>query len=118
MPPDQVATQRNRNPMEIERIILGDTWEFRLSGRVDGAAANQLEIDVLAAISKSAKEILLNAEAAEWVCSAFIRVVLQYHRQMKKQGKNLLVTKPSPTVLPILEMTGFANEIIEGRQKL
>lgn len=85
-----------------------------MSGRIDGAGANQLEVDVLAAMKAGAKEIFLNLSQAEWICSAGIRVILQYYRQMKNQGRVLQVTRPSAEINEILEMTGFKEAIVEG----
>lgn len=98
--------------MEIQKRITGDTWEFLLSGRVDGIVANQLEIEILSAMRQSAKAIYINLAEATFLCSAGIRVFLQYHRQMKNQGHSLLVTRPSEEVMAALAMTGFP-ELVE-----
>jgi len=102
--------------MSITKNTTGNSWELMVSGRLDGAAANQLEVEILGAIKAGAKEIFINMSQAEWMCSAGIRVILQYYRQMKNQGKVLLVTRPSEAVNDILEMTGFKDMIVEGRQ--
>jgi anti-anti-sigma factor len=98
--------------MEIEKRITGDSWELLLPGRVDGAAANQLEIEILGAAKQGAKSIYVNLAQATFLCSAGIRVLLQYHRQMKGKGLTFLVTRPSPEVASALEMTGFP-ELVE-----
>jgi anti-anti-sigma factor len=98
--------------MELEKRISGDSLELMLSGRVDGAAANQLEIEVLAAIKQGVKGIFVNLAQATFLCSAGIRVLLQYHRQMKGKGLKFLVTRPSAEVASALEMTGFP-ELVE-----
>jgi anti-anti-sigma factor len=102
--------------MAIHKITSGDSWELSVSGRIDGAAANELEVEILSAIRAGAREIFINLSQAEWICSAGIRVLLQYFRQMKNSGKKLLVTRPSPEILSILDMTGFKNLIVEGSQ--
>jgi anti-anti-sigma factor len=99
--------------MEIEKRINADCWEFLLSGRVDGIAANQLEIEILNAIKQNARTIYVNLAQATFLCSAGIRVLLQYHRQMKNKGLVLLATRPSAEVASALEMTGFP-ELIEN----
>ena len=99
-------------PMEIEKKITGDSWELLMTGRVDGAAANQLEVEVLAAIRAGAKAIYVNLANATFLCSAGIRVLLQYHRQMKGKGLVFLATRPSADVAATLEMTGFP-ELVE-----
>lgn len=98
--------------MEIEKNITGDSWELLMSGRVDGPAANQLEVEILAAIRAGAKAIFVNLANASFLCSAGIRVLLQYHRQMKGKGHTFLVSRPSAEVAAALEMTGFP-ELVE-----
>jgi anti-anti-sigma factor len=98
--------------MEIEKKISGDSLELMLSGRIDGAAANQLEVEVIAAIKQGFKAIYVNLAQATFLCSAGIRVLLQYHRQMKGKGLKLLVSRPSPEVASALEITGFP-ELVE-----
>jgi anti-anti-sigma factor len=100
--------------MAITKITSGDSWEMSVTGRIDGATANELEVEILAASRAGAREIFINLSQAEWICSAGIRVLLQYFRQMKGNGKKLLVTRPSPEIASILEMTGFKNLIVEG----
>lgn len=98
--------------MEIEKRINADCWEFFLRGRVDGIVANQLEVDILTAIKQNAKTIYVNLAEATFLCSAGLRVLLQYHRQMKGKGLTLLATRPSPEVESAVTMTGFP-ELLE-----
>ena len=98
--------------MEIGKKISGDSLELMLSDRIDGLAANNLEVEVLAAIKHGYKAIYINLAQATFLCSAGIRVLLQYHRQMKGKGFTLLVSRPSPEVASALEMTGFP-ELVE-----
>lgn len=95
--------------MEIRKNIHGDQLEMILPGRVDGAMANQLEIEILAALRQGAKNIFVNLVEATFLCSAGLRVLLQYHRQAKAQGKTLMVTRPSADIAAAIEMTGFSG---------
>lgn len=99
--------------MGFKKIIQGTKHELFGSGRLDGAAANELEIEVLAAERAGATEIYINLAEASWICSAGIRVLLQYHRKMKLAGKKLVVTHPSTTIEEILGMTGFRQAVVE-----
>ena len=99
--------------MSIQKNISGDDLELIIPGRVDGAVANTMEVEILAAIRSGAKSIYLNLASATFLCSAAIRVVLQYHRQMKTQGGRLLISRTSPEVDSILELTGFRDLIVE-----
>ncbi len=98
--------------MDIEKKVTGDNWELLMTGRIDGLAANQLEVEILAAMRAGAKAVFVNLANATFLCSAGIRVLLQYYRQMKGKGLVFLVTRPSPDVAASLEMTGFP-ELIE-----
>lgn len=111
-PPGGLMFPKHSQPMEIEKKVSGDSLELMLTGRLDGPAANQLEVEVLAAIKQGFKAIYVNLAQATFLCSAGIRVLLQYHRQMKGRGFKLLVSRFSPEVAAALEMTGFP-ELVE-----
>ena len=100
--------------MAIRENISGESYEFLVSGRIDGAAANEMEEAVIKAVKLGAKEIFINLSEADFLCSAGIRVIMQYWRQLKGQGKRLMVTRPSRAVDEILTMTGFREAIVEG----
>jgi anti-sigma B factor antagonist/stage II sporulation protein AA (anti-sigma F factor antagonist) len=99
--------------MPIRQNISGDSYELIVNGRIDGAVANDLEMQVLSAIKSGAKEIFINLSESDFLCSAGIRVIMQYWRQLKGQGKRLMVTRPSPAIDSILAMTGFRDSIVE-----
>jgi anti-sigma B factor antagonist len=100
--------------MAIRQNVSGDCYEILVSGRIDGTAANEMEVQVLNAVKAGAKEIFINLSEADFLCSAGIRVILQYWRQLKGQGKRLMVTRPSPPVDEILTMTGFRDAVVEN----
>ena len=85
-----------------------------VSGRIDGATANALEIVILEATRTSSKLIRVNLAQTTFLCSAGLRVLLQYWRQMKNAGRTLVVADPSPEVDSVLRMTGFRVEMVEG----
>ena len=60
--------------MAIRKIISGESVELTVPGRIDGAPANQLEVDILGAVREGAKNIYVNLSEAEFLCSAGIRV--------------------------------------------
>jgi len=99
--------------IEIRTNVNGDTHELLVAGRVDGNGANQLELDILAAIRANAQSIYINLSQATFLCSAGLRVLLQYWRQMKNNKRVLLVTRPSPEVDDVLATTGFKEQVVE-----
>jgi anti-anti-sigma factor len=102
--------------MPIEKKSSGEGVELFVAGRVDGAAANELEVAVLEAMRAGAKTIYVNLSQATFLCSAGLRVLLQYWRQMKNGGKALWVANPSSEVNSVLAMTGFREQMVEGAQ--
>ena len=107
-----MAQTQSTQLMEIQKKTSGDSLELLLNARVDGMAANELEVEVLAAMKQGVRAIYVNLSLATFLCSAGLRVLLQYHRQMKGRGLKLLVTRPSADVAATLEMTGFP-ELVE-----
>jgi len=99
--------------MEIRKQITGDTHELLVAGRVDGEGANQLEVEVLAAVRANAQTIYVNLSQVTFLCSAGLRVLLQYWRQMKQKQRVLMATRPSPEVDAVLTTTGFKDQIVE-----
>ena len=99
--------------MNIQKIINGDTFEFLVSGRVDGEGANLLEEQVLLAINANAQNIYVNLSETTFLCSAGLRVLLQYWRQMKGKQKVFLATRPSPEAEAVLAASGFRDVLVE-----
>ena len=99
--------------MNIQNIVTDDTCEMLVSGRIDGAGANQLEVEVLAAIRAGHKTIFLNLSGATFLCSAGLRVLLQYWRQMRNSQRVLMATCPSPEVDAVLVTSGFREALVQ-----
>src|SRR6266853_820681 len=99
--------------MEIQKTVTGDAHELLISGRIDGEGANQLEEEILKTMRSGAKSIYVNLNGATFMCSAGLRVLLQYWRQMKNSQRLLQVTRPSPEVEPVLRASGFWDTLVE-----
>lgn len=99
--------------MQIQQVITGESHELLVTGRIDGEGANQLEEQILKAIRSGAKTIYVNLNGATFLCSAGLRVLLQYWRQMKNNQNCLLATRPSPEVDAVLGTSGFREMIVE-----
>jgi anti-anti-sigma factor len=99
--------------MEIRHVVTGDTCEILVSGRIDGAGANQLEVEILGVIRSGVKSIYVNLIDATFLCSAGLRVLLQYWRQMKNSQRALYATRPSPEVDAVLATSGFREVLVE-----
>ncbi len=101
------------NAMQIQNVVTGDSCELLISGRIDGAGANELETEILKVIRSGAKNLYINLSQATFLCSAGLRVLLQYWRQMKNSQRVLLATRPSPEVDGVLATSGFREMLVE-----
>jgi anti-sigma B factor antagonist len=99
--------------MNIQKTAQGDTHELLVSGRIDGEGANQLEVALLATIAAGAKHITVELSEATFLCSAGLRALLQYWRQMQNKGGSLHVTNPSPEASTLLNTSGFKDMLIQ-----
>jgi len=99
--------------MEIRKTITGDTHELLVAGRVDGAGANRMEEEILSSIRAGAQTVYVNLNQVTFLCSAGLRVLLQYWRQMKNSQRVLLATRPSPEADAVLASTGFRDLVVE-----
>jgi anti-anti-sigma factor len=102
--------------MPITKKLSGETVELFISGRIDGALANDLEVALLETTRSGTKTIYINLAEATFLCSAGLRVLLQHWRQMKNAGKALWLANPSSEVDSVLAMTGFRAQMVEGAQ--
>lgn len=99
--------------MAISRVVTGSDCELVVTGRVDGPVANDLEREVTDALRAGIRHLMVNFAGADFLCSAGIRVVLQHHRQWKAQGRRLFISRTSPEVDHILELTGLRDVVVE-----
>jgi anti-anti-sigma factor len=99
--------------MDIQKNAIGDNHELFVSGRIDGEGANQLEVALLATIAAHAKNISVEMSEVTFLCSAGLRALLQYWRQMQNKGGTLHVTNPSPEAMTLLNTSGFKDMLIQ-----
>ena len=99
--------------MDIKKTITGNTHEMLIVGRIDGPGANQLEEEILTAVRSGAQTIYVNLSQATFLCSAGLRVLLQYWRQMKQKQGLLQATRPTPEVDAVLVTSGFREMLVE-----
>jgi anti-anti-sigma factor len=99
--------------MAIRKNIFGTELELLIDGRVDGPAAHELELEVLALGKTETTAVYVNLAAANFLCSAAIRVLLQHHRGWKARGRRFVVSRTSPEVDEILNLTGMRDLIVE-----
>ena len=96
------------------QLTSGDNCEIIVDRRIDGETANQLEIELISIEKTAVKAVYINLAACTFICSAGLRVILQYHRKFKIAKRSLLISRLSPEADQILELTGFKESLVES----
>ena len=100
--------------MSLQKLINRDECELIVTGRVDGAAAHELEVEVLALAKTNIQQVYVNLAGANFLCSAALRVILQANRQWNLKGRRFVISRTSPEVDQILDLSGMRELIMEA----
>ncbi len=93
--------------MNITKKQRGNEITLRLEGRLDTAAAPDLEDELKLCIPK-AESLVLDFGKLDYISSAGLRVLLSAHRSMAgKEGMRILHV--SEDVKDVFDVTGFAG---------
>jgi anti-anti-sigma factor len=100
--------------MEIIRSPIGGALELRIRGRLDGYWADHLQRSLAETMREGHDCIRLDLSDVRFMSSAGIAVVMKCYKQLQRIDGSLVVTRPSPQVRTVLEMTGLADMLIEA----
>lgn len=94
--------------MEIKRQELGDKEIIRLIGEIDGSNVDNFEAAMTEA-SQKCSELEVDLEKLEYVSSAGLRVFLITEKQMKQDGKKMIIKNVGEEIMDIFTVTGFVK---------
>lgn len=94
--------------MEIKRQELGDKEIIRLIGEIDGSNVDSFEAAMTEA-SQKCSELEVDLEKLEYVSSAGLRVFLITEKQMKQDGKEMIIKNVGEEIMDIFTVTGFVK---------
>ena len=95
--------------MEIKKELNGNICTLRPEGRIDTLTSAELDEAVNSACSECEKLVLDMADV-DYVSSAGIRVIIQAHQSVGKDGFSL--KNVSKNVMQLLTMTGFDKVLV------
>ena len=84
----------------------GDRLTIAVSGRVDTVTAPALEADLKFG---DAKSVVIDLADVPYMSSAGLRLLLTAHKTMLARGGELLVANVQPSVMEVLDITGFSG---------
>ncbi|MBR6115137.1 MAG: anti-sigma factor antagonist [Oscillospiraceae bacterium] len=90
----------------------GNCAVIALSGKIDSGNAAQTEQQIMDQLAgKQPSEVVLNADALEYISSAGLRVILR----LKQKYPEVRIINARPEVYEILEITGFTEMMPVGK---
>ena len=91
----QVNTTKNNGELLID-----------VEGRIDTNSAPQLE-EELSTLDEAIKKVIFDLEKVAYISSSGLRVIISALKKTRKQNAEVIVRKPQPMVLDIIEATGI-----------
>ncbi|MBR2928160.1 MAG: STAS domain-containing protein [Oscillospiraceae bacterium] len=82
--------------------------ELRLDGKLDTVSA-PAALSELQQAAQEYQNLILNFEKVPYISSAGLRTLLTVQKQVKHTGGTLTITSITPTVMEVLELTGFSS---------
>ncbi|MBO6046214.1 MAG: STAS domain-containing protein [Erysipelotrichaceae bacterium] len=93
--------------MTIIKTQNDNALTIALTGRLDTTTASELEKEMQDSLN-GLNELVFDFENLEYISSAGLRVLLQAHKTMMKQGDMKLI-HVSDMIMEIFEVTGFTE---------
>jgi anti-sigma B factor antagonist len=90
---------------ERERVVV------RLSGELDLASAPVLERELEQADIHTASTLVFDLDGLEFLDSTGLQVLLATHRRATEQGQQFAITRGSPQVQRLLDITRVAERL-------
>ena len=92
--------------MTINEKIEEDKIILEIEGKVDSLTTPQLQDAILLSLQKMS-HLVLDCEGLNYISSAGLRALLMGEKTAQSKQGTMVLRNVSPTVLSILEMTGF-----------
>ena len=98
--------------MEIIEEIQDDIKIFRLKGRLDSNTSQELESELLRAISDGSKKIIVDFENLDYISSAGLRLVIKVNRALLRVDGRLILCSMHKYIREIFKTTGINNFVL------
>ncbi|HTY14859.1 MAG TPA: STAS domain-containing protein [Methanoregulaceae archaeon] len=95
--------------MEIRKDQKAGVAVLALTGRIDTAAAPELEKELIKMIEQGNRKILLNFTQVTYISSGGLRVLLATAKKLRSPDDRFGLSSLSPEVNKILKLAGFTT---------
>ena len=95
--------------MEISTSEHNGVTVLKLSGRLDGVSAPELEKKLAEAVAAGADRLVFDCSGVEYASSAGLRVFLLAAKQMKTSGGRCAFAALTPALREVFSVSGFLD---------
>jgi anti-anti-sigma factor len=88
--------------------------ELIVDGRLDAYWADHLSQEITRVIHGGVHHVRLHLGGVQYISSAGIRVLLQFHKQLVRINGSLFVCEPSAAVRSVIQLTGLEELLVAG----
>lgn len=95
--------------LEIKTLEVEGVTVVAPAGQLDARAAPDFEKEVLKAVGKGAKEVVIDFAALDYVASAGLRVLIMAGKRLQAEGAQLVLCALNPSVQQVFDVAGFTK---------
>ena len=95
--------------MDITSSEHNGATVLKLSGRLDGVAAPELEKKLAEAVAAGMERLIFDCSGVEYASSAGLRVFLLAAKQMKMRGGRCVFAALTPPLREVFSVSGFLD---------
>jgi anti-anti-sigma factor len=95
--------------MQIQFEARYDVSVVIISGSVDSQTAEALLSELIAYVDAGHLQLVADLGAVDYTSSAGLRALLSTVKATRRGGGDLRLTRPTPNVLKVLELSGFTS---------
>jgi anti-anti-sigma factor len=95
--------------MEISESAVNDITVLKLSGRLDGLAAPELEKKLTEALASGKDRLVFDCSGVEYASSAGLRVFLLAAKQLKARAGRCGFAALTPALREVFSISGFLD---------
>lgn len=88
----------------------GAVW-YALSGRLDSAAVERMELPFTASMRSGAGGVAIDLQAVPFIGSLAIRMLISAHRVLQRAGRTMVLVGAQPQVLDVFETVALGDLI-------
>lgn len=90
-------------------------WMMNLAGEIDIYTANKLKESLTKVLNEKSESVRIDCEELDYIDSTGLGVLIGTLKRLKQDDKNIIIYKPKPNILKLLNITGLNKIfIVEG----